>query len=128
MTMANFCSICCDNIDNNKITIECGHQFHNLCILEWLKYGNLCPNCRRIVVFNTPNDNNQNIIDESEDDNYFGQNTICFTFTTFIGYLFFFVLFFTFICVAGLLTSVIIDNIYTYIKRDIDNNYRIHYF
>ena len=31
-------------------TLNCGHQFHTECIIEWLKIKNSCPICRQIVL------------------------------------------------------------------------------
>ena len=59
------CSICHDNLDDNKYEIpECHHNFHSGCIIEWYRTGNIrCPYCN-----STPT-----ILDE-EDDNYNGSS------------------------------------------------------
>ena len=44
----NKCSICLENLaeDKHKIT-ECGHEYHNNCLISWLRSGNTsCPICR----------------------------------------------------------------------------------
>ena len=44
------CSICLDvlNLDETKkLTLPCGHQYHDFCIRDWLKNHNRCPICRR---------------------------------------------------------------------------------
>ena len=44
----NECPICYDN-DNEieqNIKLECGHKFHDKCILEWCKNNLTCPMCR----------------------------------------------------------------------------------
>lgn len=44
----NKCSICLDNLshDIHKIP-ECGHEYHNNCLISWLRSGNSsCPVCR----------------------------------------------------------------------------------
>ena len=44
----NECPICYDNeneIEQN-IKLECGHKFHDKCILEWCKNSLSCPMCR----------------------------------------------------------------------------------
>ncbi|KAK1355448.1 hypothetical protein POM88_048704 [Heracleum sosnowskyi] len=43
------CSICHIDFDvNQKICIlECGHMFHESCIVEWVREKNTCPLCRR---------------------------------------------------------------------------------
>lgn len=43
------CSICFDllNVDElDCVTVECGHNFHLLCITEWHLENNTCPLCR----------------------------------------------------------------------------------
>ena len=45
--------------------LECGHQFHEKCIIEWLKTQNKCPLCRIILKF----DNNK-----KEGERGFGDN------------------------------------------------------
>lgn len=49
------CSICCDNIEPNKMReTKCGHQYHRSCIRQWFSNGNnTCPICRHEVK-NTP--------------------------------------------------------------------------
>ena len=51
------CPICYDDLDDNSITLECGHSFHYTCILEIYKstynknkhtrYVRYCPFCRQ---------------------------------------------------------------------------------
>ncbi len=41
------CSICTE-ICNNDLTLDCGHKFHDNCLIEWLEIKNSCPNCRLI--------------------------------------------------------------------------------
>ena len=46
------CSICQDLIDNDNITIPCGHSFHINCLLEWCRRHNMattCPLCREPI-------------------------------------------------------------------------------
>jgi len=42
------CPICTDNfgLADWIIGLECGHYFHEMCILPWLELNNSCPNCR----------------------------------------------------------------------------------
>ena len=41
------CSICKENICNNKITLICKHSYHKECIYKWLtKYNVRCCECR----------------------------------------------------------------------------------
>ena len=43
------CAICLSDMDSEKKTLRCGHQFHESCILEWLSRSSTCPHCRRNV-------------------------------------------------------------------------------
>jgi hypothetical protein len=43
----NECSICLE-INYNKITkTDCEHEFHEKCLLEWMKISKTCPICRK---------------------------------------------------------------------------------
>lgn len=44
------CAICMENFRHKVISFECGHSFHALCALKWLKIRNTSPICR-IVLF-----------------------------------------------------------------------------
>ena len=47
--------------------LECGHKFHEKCIIEWLKTQNQCPICRRNIKYdNKINKKNENISEGSE--------------------------------------------------------------
>ena len=43
------CSVCITDFeDEDDVSITtCGHIFHNSCIVEWGKYKQECPNCRK---------------------------------------------------------------------------------
>jgi len=41
------CPICFDDINHNKITIICNHDFCYQCLNEWFKNHNTCPICRQ---------------------------------------------------------------------------------
>ena len=46
------CSICCEDIDFSKDTtsvLNCGHLFHQACLLQWLDASQTCLDCRRKV-------------------------------------------------------------------------------
>ena len=51
------CNICLDNfeIGNTLRILECNHEFHEECILTWLKSNNTCPICRHELESNDPN-------------------------------------------------------------------------
>jgi hypothetical protein len=39
-----FCSICQLEDDSNYVILKCKHQFHHLCLLQWLHYNKFyCP-------------------------------------------------------------------------------------
>ena len=40
------CSVCLDNIESNAFKTNCGHYFHNQCLLNWLLTNHTCPVCR----------------------------------------------------------------------------------
>ncbi len=40
------CSICLDDLENNKTQLRCGHYFHFDCIKSWTKKNGTCPVCR----------------------------------------------------------------------------------
>jgi hypothetical protein len=48
----NGCIICLDKYVKNDTLIElsCTHNFHEACILPWIKDNNTCPHCRRIII------------------------------------------------------------------------------
>ncbi|CAD8187826.1 unnamed protein product [Paramecium octaurelia] len=40
------CSICMNEIVENKKTLKCKHYFHSDCIQDWLERSKICPVCR----------------------------------------------------------------------------------
>ena len=50
--LLNECSICLENYkkDDMIIILSCNHNFHEACILPWIKDNNTCPHCRRIII------------------------------------------------------------------------------
>lgn len=42
------CCICLDCVRNDKVTLQCGHQYHSICAHKWLKFKSTCPSCRAI--------------------------------------------------------------------------------
>ena len=40
------CSVCLDDIKSNAFKTNCGHYFHNQCLLNWLLTKHTCPVCR----------------------------------------------------------------------------------
>ena len=51
------CNVCLDNFIKGQISIQldCGHNFHEHCIIHWLKMRNTCPICRHELESNDPN-------------------------------------------------------------------------
>jgi len=50
------CNVCLNNFEINDVVtiLECKHEFHLNCILEWLKIRNTCPVCRFELESNNP--------------------------------------------------------------------------
>jgi hypothetical protein len=40
------CSICLENVQEDRRTPPCGHEFHGECLREWLAFQDTCPVCR----------------------------------------------------------------------------------
>ena len=40
------CSICLENVQEDRQTLACGHEFHEDCLREWLALQDTCPVCR----------------------------------------------------------------------------------
>jgi hypothetical protein len=51
MNTDNFCSICQHNIGRFGLTriLNCGHNFHNTCLVNYCKFYNKCPLCRASI-------------------------------------------------------------------------------
>jgi E3 ubiquitin-protein ligase RNF115/126 len=51
------CNVCLENFSEGQITnqLDCGHNFHEKCIVHWLKMRNTCPVCRHELESNDPN-------------------------------------------------------------------------
>ena len=51
------CNICLENFEVGNIlrVLECNHEFHENCIITWLKSNNTCPICRHELESNDPN-------------------------------------------------------------------------
>jgi E3 ubiquitin-protein ligase RNF115/126 len=51
------CNICleCFSVGNIVRVLECKHEFHENCIITWLKTRNTCPVCRHELESNDPN-------------------------------------------------------------------------
>jgi hypothetical protein len=43
------CSICQDDITEDRAQIACDHCFHSKCLAPWQKQTNSCPNCRKPI-------------------------------------------------------------------------------
>ena len=80
------CIICLDNLptDNNEgkdrnmaqteeekiAVLDCGHRFHDKCIIEWLKKHDKCPICRIQVKFDNNNNGTQHNFSRILEDDY----------------------------------------------------------
>ena len=51
------CNICLEGFSEGNIlrVLECNHEFHENCIITWLKQRNTCPICRHELESNDPN-------------------------------------------------------------------------
>ena len=51
------CNICLEGFQKGNIlrVLECKHEFHENCIIKWLKNRNTCPVCRHELESNDPN-------------------------------------------------------------------------
>ncbi|XP_041377219.1 E3 ubiquitin-protein ligase TRAIP-like [Gigantopelta aegis] len=47
------CCICADQFENddniNIAAVPCGHTFHEVCVMRWLRTSNSCPQCRTFI-------------------------------------------------------------------------------
>jgi len=43
------CTICLDDTTEDYMELQCGHGFHNRCLLAWLTHHGTCPVCRTEV-------------------------------------------------------------------------------
>jgi hypothetical protein len=39
------CSICSDQLIERRFKTECGHTFHEACLMEWMTHKKTCPLC-----------------------------------------------------------------------------------
>ena len=49
-SLADVCAICLEALDDGaalRSMTQCSHQFHDVCIVAWLRCKNQCPKCRR---------------------------------------------------------------------------------
>jgi hypothetical protein len=67
----NECVICLESIQDDNITLECGHKFHNYCVSNWLKNQQSCPICRTMVFNNNENTNISNVQEIPGQDDHF---------------------------------------------------------
>jgi hypothetical protein len=57
--MIGDCSICLEDINNDKYETKCHHNYHKKCIESWLMTNNTCPLCR-LTIEGKPNNNTDN--------------------------------------------------------------------
>lgn len=54
-TKKDDCPVCLEKLDNNTVTTECGHKFHEECIINVMrKSSNKCPICRKPIDRSNP--------------------------------------------------------------------------
>ena len=41
----------CDEVFNNPMRLDCGHTFCYICLENWLKRNEQCPNCRTTIIY-----------------------------------------------------------------------------
>ena len=44
------CPVCLEKVEQDKEVLKCGHEFHQLCIEEWLRHQTSCPTCRSFAI------------------------------------------------------------------------------
>lgn len=55
------CTICFEEVNKNKVVLNCGHVFHKKCLQPWIKQKLTnyekpsCPSCRDIICYNADN-------------------------------------------------------------------------
>jgi len=43
------CAICmCDMLGDKNTKLECGHEFHSVCVDPWIQANRTCPMCRKL--------------------------------------------------------------------------------
>lgn len=70
------CTICLEEISTGSLvsTLPCSHNFHDGCILEWLKRSHYCPNCR----FEMPTTEDNDLVEDYHDSNIPIMNSLSF--------------------------------------------------
>ncbi len=48
------CNTCSKALRDKKVTLKCGHKFHEGCILEWFDKHSVCPNCKNPCITDIP--------------------------------------------------------------------------
>jgi hypothetical protein len=59
------CSICLENVSEDKRILKCGHEFHTVCIDLWFNEKKECPVCRTSL-----ETQNENLEQPIEDENF----------------------------------------------------------
>jgi hypothetical protein len=71
MNSTNECSICYENIENEKniIVTECSHKFHSNCLIKNFAHGKYnCPLCRFVLANVEESDNDSDEYEDDEDE------------------------------------------------------------
>tara|TARA_B100001989_G_scaffold253128_1_gene238247 strand:+ start:787 stop:1311 length:525 start_codon:yes stop_codon:yes gene_type:complete len=59
------CSICLENVSEDKKILKCGHEFHTVCIDLWFNEKKECPVCRTSL-----ETQHENLVQPIEDENF----------------------------------------------------------
>ena len=43
------CTICLESTKFDSKVLACGHKFHSVCLIEWIKNSSTCPSCRLVL-------------------------------------------------------------------------------
>jgi len=66
--MSHSCPICLEVMEEvNHAVTNCGHHFHLMCLMKCCATQNSCPICRRSIMTNQPKNDNDDVMDLTND-------------------------------------------------------------